>query len=91
MWFLKLTAEKKTINSRYGLLEVPKTHLLCVTPQGFKATPYRQEQCVYMGQQLVFSQSSETLEKLTGRFVLNKLNECAKRMENSGGYLLNTR
>ena len=71
----EVDSRKKTINSRYGLLEVPKIHLLCVTSQGFKVTPYGQEQCVYMEQQLVFSQSSETLEKLTGRQI------CAKQIE----------
>ncbi len=35
-------------------------------------SPYWQEQCVYTGQQEVFDQGSETLEKLTGQYVSAK-------------------
>jgi len=79
--------EKKTINTKFGRLEIPKQHVLCRTPLGFKMTPYWQEQCVYMGQQEVFEQGSATLEKLTGQDVSAKQIE---RMCHAYGQLLDT-
>ena len=40
---------KKVVNTRFGQLFIPKSHVLCRTPLGFKMTPYWQEQCAYMG------------------------------------------
>ena len=75
------------MNTKFGRLEIPKQHVLCRTPLGFKMTPYWQEQCVYMGQQEVFEQGSETLEKLTGQDVSAKQIE---RMSHAYGQLLDT-
>lgn len=77
--------EKKTISCKFGKVEVPKTHVLCCTPLGFKMTPYWQDQCVYMGQQEVFEQGSVTLEKLTGHYVSAKQIE---RMSHAYGELM---
>lgn len=80
-----LITEKKTVNTKFGSLEIPKSHVLCRTPLGFKMTPYWQEKCVYVGQQEVFVQGSETLEKLTGQYVSAKQIE---RMSHAYGQLL---
>ena len=82
---MKGIAEKKTISCKFGKVEVPKTHVLCCTPLGFKMTPYWQDQCVYMGQQEVFEQGSKTLEKLTGHYVSAKQIE---RMSHAYGQLM---
>ena len=47
-------------------MSVPEKHVLCQTPSGFRMTAYWQEQCLYMGQQQVFEEASECIEKLTG-------------------------
>lgn len=62
-------SEKKSLQSRYGKISVPKRHVLCQTPEGFRMTAYWQEQCLYMGQEQVFSRASESIEKLTGTAV----------------------
>ena len=79
--------KKKPINTKFGQLEIPKQHVLCRTPLGFKMTPYWQEKCIYMGQQEIFEQGSETLEKLTGQYVPAKQVE---RMCHAYGQLLDT-
>lgn len=84
---MSVTTEKKTIDTRVGKLSVPKQHVLCRTPLGFKMSPYWQEQCVYIGQQEVFEQGSETLEKLTGQHVSAKQLE---RMCHAYGQLLSS-
>lgn len=40
-----------------------------MTPSGFRMTPYWQEQCTYMGQQNVFEEAEQVIEKLTGQHV----------------------
>ena len=77
--------EKKTVHTRFGKIEIPKSHVLCRTPLGFKMTPYWQEQCTYMGQQNVFDQAEEMLKKLTGQPVNAKQIE---RLVHSYGELL---
>ena len=51
-------------------------------------TPYWQEKCVYVGQQEVFVQGSETLERLTGQYVSAKQIE---RMSHAYGQLLESK
>ena len=53
-------------------MSVPEKHVLCQTPSGFRMTAYWQEQCLYMGQQQVFEEASECIEKLTGTAVTAK-------------------
>ena len=68
----ELDERKKSLQSRYGKISVPKKHILCSTPSGFRMTAYWQEQCVYMGQQQVFEQASEVMERFTGTAVTAK-------------------
>lgn len=79
------TVEKKTVHTRFGVIEIPKSHVLCRTPLGFKMTPYWQEQCTYMGMKYVFVEAEQTLEKLTGQQVEAKQIE---RLAHSYGELL---
>lgn len=78
-------AEKKTVQTRFGVIEIPKSHILCSTPLGFKMTPYWQEKCVYMGQQNVFEEAEQIINKLTGQNVGAKQIE---RLVHSYGGLL---
>jgi len=80
--------KKKTVTCKFGKLQIPKNHVLCRTPLGFKMTPYWQEKCTFMGQQEVFQQGSETLEKLTGQYVSAKQIE---RMSHAYGLLYESR
>lgn len=64
--------EKKSLQSRYGKISVPKKHVLCSTPAGFRMTAYWQEKCLYMGQEQVFEQASQVVEGLTGSSVTAK-------------------
>ena len=50
--------------SKYGKLTVPKRHPYCRTPYGFQMSPYLQELVVFAGQNHVFEDASEQLEKL---------------------------
>lgn len=65
-------AEKKSLQSRFGTIEVPKSHILCSSVSGFKMTAYWQECCLYMGQQEVFEEASQSIGKLTGTTVTAK-------------------
>lgn len=60
-------SRKKTIHSKFRVIEIPKRHVLCRTPLGFKMPPYWQEQCIYMGQQNVFEEAEQAIERLTGQ------------------------
>ncbi len=47
-------------------MEVSKVHLYCRTPYGFQMSPYLQELVVFCGQNHVFEDASEQLERLAG-------------------------
>lgn len=65
----RINPEKKTLRSKFGLIQVPKEHVLCDTPSGFKMTPYWQNQCVYVGQAEVFEEGEQLIKRLTGQEV----------------------
>ena len=78
-------AIKKTIKSRYGAVEVDKSHTFCRTPYGFQMSPYLQDLVVFTGQNHVFEDASEQLKKLSGLDVTAKQVE---RLTHAYGELL---
>lgn len=51
------------------MIQIPKKHILCDTPSGFKMTPYWQDQCVFIGQAEVFEEGEQLIKRLTGQEV----------------------
>lgn len=76
---------KKTIHSKYGKVEVSKSHRFCRSPYGFQMSPYLQELVVFTGQNCVFEDGSEQLRRLSGVTVTAKQIE---RLTHTYGELL---
>jgi uncharacterized protein YaeQ len=70
------------------MISVNKTHRFCRTPYGFQMSPYLQELTVLTGQQCVFEDGSEQLEKLAGVEITAKQIE---RLTHAYGELLEAR
>ena len=72
--FLKVRI-KKTISTKFGEVTVSKNHLFEQTPQNFRVSPYLQELVVFTGQNMVYQDASEQLERS------NSLTICPKQIE----------
>ena len=55
---------KKKVATKFGEIEVPKTHALCPPKGSFAASPYLQELACFVGKDLPFEQAQEHLKKL---------------------------
>jgi len=65
-------AIKKKIKTSFGTLDCPKQHVLTHLVHPFQISPYLQDQLLFLGQQNVFAQASDTLKRLLGQGVSAK-------------------
>ncbi len=54
------------MTTRYGQIEIANSELFSVHPNGFSISPYLQEKLIFLGQQEVYQQAGEVVEKLLG-------------------------
>jgi hypothetical protein len=59
------TGEKKTL-SRYGKVEIERTHVYSAGVRGYQISPYMQEKMVYVAQMNCYEESSEIIERFLG-------------------------
>ncbi len=57
---------KKKLQTRFGKIELDKLHLLVLSPTQMNISSFAQETLCYMGQHLVFKESEEVINTLTG-------------------------
>lgn len=57
---------KKKLHTRFGQIEISKSHILSICPSSMSISSLAQETMCYMGQYLVFSEASEVIQTLTG-------------------------
>lgn len=60
---------KKKLQTRFGIIELNKEHLLSQSPTNMNISSYAQETMCYIGQHLVFKDAEEVINNLTGSSV----------------------